>query len=483
MGGVHQSPYAEGDEDTVLSMVAEVTRTPALAARAPRPAARVGVLGEWWRRASVRDVLGAMNTSLHDADAQSSGCAALTGLATDPSRCATLQGSTAAGVVSAVLDAMGKHAPTPHVQTAACICVAVLAMDTAHRESLLAADGAEQLMAALQKHPLDAEVQQYAMAGLAMLLVENHGASARVKARGAERLVSKALGRKHWGAQGRFDGHDEIQRFGNWLLRVFGAIAEPEPEPEPEPQPEPESPGAAEREAVALMAARREKLARQQDQQQAAAEQRSRQELGSPGPRKTQPESRSLGRDRPAPIAHYLDTLPFQKAQASSDGVERNLMAKDREHAQAYLDQLHGTAVNKAASAGPSPEARRRYARVREASPPKPKALFSPRDEVSCCAEACATPDAAVSHLCCISQRFFGIAHILNAPHVIGRRAAGGPNTCHRLRPCYPTAQVPAACLRVAWQDQRRRCQEAEQVEHRPGGSRKRRSGSTSISD
>ena len=49
--GVHQSPYAEGDGDTVLSMVAEVTRTPALAARAPRPAARVGVLGEWWRRA------------------------------------------------------------------------------------------------------------------------------------------------------------------------------------------------------------------------------------------------------------------------------------------------------------------------------------------------------------------------------------------------------------------------------------------------
>jgi hypothetical protein len=331
------------------------------------------------RRASARDVLGAMGTSLHDLDAQSSGCAALTGLATDPSRCATLQ-SVSTSAARAVLESMRSHDTVPRVQAAACVCIAVLAMDTTHRESLLSASAVEQLMAALRKHPLDGEVQQFAMAGLAVLLVENYGATARAKARGAGQLVSKALAKKHWGAQGCFVGHDAIQRFGGWLQQVFAAIAEPEPEPEREPVAYALSPGAAERQAASLMAARREKLSRQQ--QQGAPKALHWDVLDSPGPRKRHPESRSGNQGGSvAPIEHYLSSLPFEKAQASSDGVERNLLAKDREHAQHYVDTLHGTAVTKARSAGPSPEARRRYAKLRQASPSPKAMLFSPRAE------------------------------------------------------------------------------------------------------
>eukprot|EP01043_Picozoa_sp_COSAG02_P010362 COSAG02_NODE_363_length_23785_cov_21.830828_7_plen_433_part_00 len=318
-----------------------------------------------------------MGSSLHDLDAQSSGCAALTGLATDPSRCATLQ-SVSASVARAVLESMRSHDTVPRVQTAACVCIAVLAMDTMHRESLLSANAIEQLMTALRRHPLNGEVQQFAMAGLAVLIVENNGASARAKARGAGQLVSKALAKKHWGAQGCFVGHDAIQRFGGWLQQVFGAIAEPEPEPEPEPIASTLSPGEAERQAASLMALRREKLSRQQ---QDAPKALNWDVLDSPGPRKRQPESRSGSLGSVAPITHYLSSLPFEKAQASSDGVERNLLAKDREHAQHYVDKLHGTAVTKARGAGPSPEARRRYAKLRQASPPPKPMLFSPRAE------------------------------------------------------------------------------------------------------
>ena len=158
----------------------------------------------------------------------------------------------------------GSHAMVPRVQAAACICIAVLAMDTTHRKSLLSASAIEQLMSALRKHPLDAEVQQFAMAGLAVLLVENDGATARAKARGAGQLVSKALAKKHLGARGCFAGHEAIQRFGEWLQQAFGAFAEPEPEPEPEPVTSALSPGAAERQAASSLAARREKLSRQQ---------------------------------------------------------------------------------------------------------------------------------------------------------------------------------------------------------------------------
>ena len=100
--------YAEGDEEKVLGWVAQATQAQALAFRAPRPAARVGVLGEWWRRASARDILGAMGSGLHDLDAQAAGCAALTALATDPSRCATLQG-VSANAASAVLESMRSY--------------------------------------------------------------------------------------------------------------------------------------------------------------------------------------------------------------------------------------------------------------------------------------------------------------------------------------------------------------------------------------
>lgn len=259
----------------------------------------------------------------------------------------------------------------PRVQAAACICIAVLAMDTNHRKSLLSASAVEQLMTALRKHPLDAEVQQFAMAGLAVLLVENDGATARAKARGAGQLVGKALAKKHWGARGCFVGHEAIQRFGEWLQQAFGAVAEPEPEPELITSAF--SPGVHERQAASALAARREKL----QQRDAGWD-----VLDSPGPRKTQPEPRSGGQGGSvAPITHYLNSLPFEKAHASSDGVERNLLAKDREHAQYYVEKLHGTAVDKARGAGPSPEARRRYAKLRQASPPPNVSDVSSRAE------------------------------------------------------------------------------------------------------
>jgi hypothetical protein len=47
MGG--EAVYAEGDEEKVLGWVAQATHATALAYRSPRPAARVGLLGEWWR--------------------------------------------------------------------------------------------------------------------------------------------------------------------------------------------------------------------------------------------------------------------------------------------------------------------------------------------------------------------------------------------------------------------------------------------------
>lgn len=373
MGKHSASAYADGDEEKVLGWVVQATQAQTHAFREARPAARVGVLGEWWRRASVRDILGAMGYSLHDLDAQCAGCAALTGLAADPSRCATLQGVTAKAA-QAVVGSMRKHLSVPRVQAATCICISVLGIDTTHRESLLSAGAVEQLVVALRKHPLDAEVQQYGMAGLSVLLVENNGATARAKALGAGELVSKALAKKHWGAMGCFVGQDEIQRFGEWLQQVFGAIVEPEPEPEPGlGAPAHLSSDAAERDAASSIADRREKLSRRQHD---TVNRQGRGALDSPGPRKTQPESPSSRGGSVAPITHYLNTLPFQKAQASSDGVERNLVAKDHDHAQNYLDQLHGTAVDKARGAGPSPEARRRYARLRHASPP-PKPLPS----------------------------------------------------------------------------------------------------------
>ena len=60
MGDRTASLYAEGDEEKVLGWVVQATQARALAFRAPRPAARIGVLGEWWRRASVRDILGGL---------------------------------------------------------------------------------------------------------------------------------------------------------------------------------------------------------------------------------------------------------------------------------------------------------------------------------------------------------------------------------------------------------------------------------------
>jgi|EP01043_Picozoa_sp_COSAG02_P010361 hypothetical protein len=44
-----EAVYAEGDEEKVLGWVAQATHATALAYRSTRPAARVGVLGEWWR--------------------------------------------------------------------------------------------------------------------------------------------------------------------------------------------------------------------------------------------------------------------------------------------------------------------------------------------------------------------------------------------------------------------------------------------------
>ena len=341
-------PYRDGDEDKILQWVAALTRQPSRAAREPRQAARPGVLGEWWRRANVRDVLGAMGTGAHDAEAQCSGCAALTGFATDPSRCATLQGAaTRTGAASAVVRALAHHVPTAVVQAAACTCIAVLAMDEALRAALLAAGASDQVADALKKHPNDPEVQQFGLAALAMLLVEDSHATAKAQARGAGRTVEKALGKKHWGAQGQFVGNEDIARFAEWLLAVFGRIAEPKPEPEPEPEPAIGSGGAreaaaatqAEAEVAALIAARREKL---QSQEQQRRQQQEQQQLDAaaayldgPGPRRTPPESPS--KKSRAPISHYLDSLPFNRSRPSSaDGVERNLKSKDKVKVDPY---------------------------------------------------------------------------------------------------------------------------------------------------